>query len=148
MATAKDPICLMQVDTDNPNGGTSEHDGQTYYFCAPGCRIVFERDPEGVGVGTQQAHRHGGAATAAADHRAAPVPSRQVGSVDTCRNWGRVLIPPLLISQMVAPVVRRWRHSSAYTSCRCRRGTGSSARLCAPRAEPEWNVPAKRRPWG
>ena len=47
MATATDPICLMQVDTANPNGGRSEYEGQTYYFCAPGCRIAFERDPEG-----------------------------------------------------------------------------------------------------
>ena len=51
MATATDPICLMQVDTDNPNGGTSEHEGQTYYFCAPGCRVAFERDPEGWASG-------------------------------------------------------------------------------------------------
>ena len=47
MATATDPICLMQVDTANPNGGRSEYEGQTYYFCAPGCRIAFERAPEG-----------------------------------------------------------------------------------------------------
>ena len=51
MATATDPICLMQVDTENPNGGSSEHAGQTYYFCAPGCRIAFERDPEGWASG-------------------------------------------------------------------------------------------------
>ena len=50
-ATATDPICLMQVDTANPNGGRSEHAGQTYYFCAPGCRIAFERDPEGWASG-------------------------------------------------------------------------------------------------
>lgn len=51
MATATDPICLMAVDTANPNGGSSEHAGQTYYFCAPGCRIAFERDPEGWASG-------------------------------------------------------------------------------------------------
>ena len=51
MATATDPICLMQVDTNNPNGGSSEYDGQTYYFCAPGCRVAFERDPEGWASG-------------------------------------------------------------------------------------------------
>ena len=50
-ATATDPICLMTVDTANPNGGRSEHAGQTYYFCAPGCRIAFERDPEGWASG-------------------------------------------------------------------------------------------------
>ena len=49
--TATDPICLMTVDTANPNGGQIEHAGQTYYFCAPGCRIAFERDPEGWASG-------------------------------------------------------------------------------------------------
>ncbi len=51
MATATDPICLMQVDTDAPNGGSSEYGGQSYYFCAPGCRVAFERDPEGWASG-------------------------------------------------------------------------------------------------
>lgn len=46
MATAVDPICNMDVDTDNPPGGRSEHQGTTYYFCAPGCRVAFEKDPE------------------------------------------------------------------------------------------------------
>ena len=41
----------MTVDTTNPNGGQSEHAGQTYYFCAPGCRIAFEHDPEGWASG-------------------------------------------------------------------------------------------------
>ena len=46
MATAIDPICKMDVDTDNPTGGQSEHDGTTYYFCAPGCRVAFDKEPE------------------------------------------------------------------------------------------------------
>jgi YHS domain-containing protein len=25
---------------------TSEYKGKTYYFCAPGCKKLFERDPE------------------------------------------------------------------------------------------------------
>jgi YHS domain-containing protein len=45
MATAIDPICKMEVDTDNPPGGSSEHEGTTYYFCAPGCKVAFEQDP-------------------------------------------------------------------------------------------------------
>ena len=45
MATAIDPICLMDVDTGNPPGGKSDHQGTTYYFCAPGCRVAFEDDP-------------------------------------------------------------------------------------------------------
>ena len=43
--TAVDPVCDMQVDTSKPPGGTAEHEGQTYYFCAPGCRSQFEKSP-------------------------------------------------------------------------------------------------------
>ena len=46
MATAIDPICQMDVDTDNPPGGQSEHNGTTYYFCAPGCKVAFDKKPE------------------------------------------------------------------------------------------------------
>ena len=46
MPTAIDPICKMEVDTDNPPGGQSEHQGTAYYFCAPGCKVAFDREPE------------------------------------------------------------------------------------------------------
>lgn len=46
MATAVDPICQMDVDTENPPGGQSEHQGITYYFCAPGCKVDFDKEPE------------------------------------------------------------------------------------------------------
>ena len=46
MATAIDPICQMDVDTENPPGGQSEHGGTTYYFCAPGCKVAFDKEPE------------------------------------------------------------------------------------------------------
>ena len=46
MATAIDPICQMDVDTDNPPGGQSEHNGTTYYFCVPGCKVTFDKEPE------------------------------------------------------------------------------------------------------
>jgi Cu+-exporting ATPase len=26
--------------------GTSEYEGQTYYFCSPGCKRDFDLDPE------------------------------------------------------------------------------------------------------
>lgn len=45
MATARDPVCGMTVDTETAPA-TSEYKGQTYYFCAPGCKKQFERDPE------------------------------------------------------------------------------------------------------
>ena len=46
MATEIDPICQMDVDTDNPPGGQSGYNGGTYYFCAPGCKIAFDKEPE------------------------------------------------------------------------------------------------------
>ncbi|NIT35667.1 MAG: YHS domain-containing protein [candidate division Zixibacteria bacterium] len=42
---AKDPVCGMDVDESSP-AATAEYEGQTYYFCAPGCRAAFEADPE------------------------------------------------------------------------------------------------------
>ena len=46
MATAVDPICKMDVDTDNSPGGSSDFQGTTYYFCAPGCKVTFDGEPE------------------------------------------------------------------------------------------------------
>jgi xanthine dehydrogenase accessory factor len=39
-AVAIDPICGMEVDIATARW-TAEKDGQTYYFCAPGCRTAF-----------------------------------------------------------------------------------------------------------
>ena len=64
MATAIDPICKMDVDTGNPPGGQSEHEGTTYYFCAPGCKVAFDKEPEkylaeaGVQSGESDGHEH------------------------------------------------------------------------------------------
>jgi YHS domain-containing protein len=42
---AIDPVCGMTVDTRTATI-TSEYKGQTYYFCAPGCKKAFDREPE------------------------------------------------------------------------------------------------------
>ncbi len=42
---AKDPVCGMDVDENNP-AATSEYEGVTYYFCSPTCKEEFEEDPE------------------------------------------------------------------------------------------------------
>ena len=44
--TAMDAVCGMSVDTSNPPGGVSTHTHKVYYFCGPGCRVAFEKDPE------------------------------------------------------------------------------------------------------
>lgn len=41
----KDPVCGMDVDESTAKN-TAQHDGQTYYFCAPGCKKAFEADPQ------------------------------------------------------------------------------------------------------
>ncbi len=41
----KDPVCGMDVDPKTA-AGRSEYRGQTYYFCAPGCKQAFDRNPE------------------------------------------------------------------------------------------------------
>ena len=43
---ASDPVCDMQVDVRNPPGGSFDHEGETYYFCAPGCNRAFQREPD------------------------------------------------------------------------------------------------------
>lgn len=42
--TAVDPVCGMTVDVA-PSNHPFEHEGRTYYFCCPGCRHAFAKDP-------------------------------------------------------------------------------------------------------
>ncbi len=42
---AIDPVCKMSVDDKNPPGGRSQYQGKTYYFCSPGCKRSFDREP-------------------------------------------------------------------------------------------------------
>ena len=44
MATATDPVCGMQVDTEHAQW-TYEYNGTVYYFCAKGCMLEFKDDP-------------------------------------------------------------------------------------------------------
>lgn len=41
---AIDPVCHMEVEVATARWIT-EHDGETYYFCAPGCKAAFEKAP-------------------------------------------------------------------------------------------------------
>ena len=42
---AIDPVCKMQVETETARW-KEEHNGQTYYFCGPGCMRSFRQNPE------------------------------------------------------------------------------------------------------
>ena len=42
---AIDPVCGMEVETETAEWKT-KYQGATYYFCAPGCKRSFEKEPE------------------------------------------------------------------------------------------------------
>lgn len=41
----RDPVCGMQIDEMKAEGKI-EYEGQTYFFCASGCRTKFAQDPK------------------------------------------------------------------------------------------------------
>lgn len=43
--TAKDPVCGMMIDPSEA-AAQSAYQGRTYYFCAPECKVAFDREPE------------------------------------------------------------------------------------------------------
>lgn len=44
---AKDPVCKMEVD-EKKAAATSTYKGQTYYFCAKGCKNVFDKERRNI----------------------------------------------------------------------------------------------------
>ena len=45
MEKVKDVVCGMMIDPKEAVA-TSEYKGKTYYFCAKGCKVAFDKDPE------------------------------------------------------------------------------------------------------
>lgn len=41
----KDPVCGMMIDPATAKGGSSKHNGETFYFCNPKCKTKFEAEP-------------------------------------------------------------------------------------------------------
>jgi YHS domain-containing protein len=60
---ALDVVCHMEVDPKTAPA-KSEYKGQTYYFCARGCKVAFDKDPEkyvqaaGQSAGQHHGHQH------------------------------------------------------------------------------------------
>jgi P-type Cu+ transporter len=46
----KDPVCGMDVHPEvaRAQGLVADHEGRTYFFCGPGCRLDFMDDPARV----------------------------------------------------------------------------------------------------
>ena len=40
-----DPVCGMVVDPKTA-AGKSEYQGKMYYFCSPGCKRDFDKEPQ------------------------------------------------------------------------------------------------------
>lgn len=58
-AALKDPVCGMNVDSQN-TAAAAVHGGRTYYFCSAGCREKFEKDPQSYLVEQPAGgHHHG-----------------------------------------------------------------------------------------
>ncbi len=57
---AKDLVCGMEVD-EKAAAATSEYEGKTYYFCAPGCKKAFDENPAKyiMGEGEMKGGMHG-----------------------------------------------------------------------------------------
>jgi YHS domain-containing protein len=52
----RDPVCGMEID-EKKAAEKVHYQGRTFYFCSPGCRAAFERDPEKY-VRTQEGGGH------------------------------------------------------------------------------------------
>jgi len=46
ITTVKDSVCGMDVNPETAAGGSSEHAGNTYYFCSSACKAKFDAEPE------------------------------------------------------------------------------------------------------
>jgi len=58
MEKVKDLVCGMTIDPRTA-AATSEYEGQTYYFCARGCKVSFDKDPEKYTKGEKETkHEH------------------------------------------------------------------------------------------
>ncbi len=59
----KDVVCGMDVDPKTATN-KSVYQGKTYYFCSPGCKRDFDREPKKyiksgtAGSGGQMEHKH------------------------------------------------------------------------------------------
>lgn len=53
----KDPVCGMMVDPEKAPA-KMQYKGETYYFCAPGCKAAFEKEPEKYLGGSEGVHGH------------------------------------------------------------------------------------------
>jgi len=75
--TAIDPVCGMEVEESTAQWKT-EYQGQTYFFCSPGCLRSFTKDPakylqaKAAGPHEHMGHEHDHGDHAGHDHAELP----------------------------------------------------------------------------
>ena len=91
-----DPVCHMEVAPEDA-AGSSEYQGQTYYFCGAGCKRAFDQDPErflqGTAGSTAARHQLEGAGAAPLVLKSYPVPTssqRAAKAVLAAPNWLKI----------------------------------------------------------
>ena len=52
---AKDPVCGMMVDEKKAKF-KSDYNGKTFYFCAPTCKVTFDKNPAKYSSGASPGH--------------------------------------------------------------------------------------------
>ena len=56
---AEDPVCGMDVN-EKQAAAQAQYKGQAFYFCSPGCKATFEKNPEKYAgkPGSHEGHGH------------------------------------------------------------------------------------------
>lgn len=54
---SKDPVCGMTVD-EKSTTDKSEYQGRTFYFCSPGCKKSFDKEPHKYAGGASHVGHH------------------------------------------------------------------------------------------
>ena len=53
----KDPVCGMDIDPQTA-AGSSEYQGQKYYFCSEHCKKAFDKEPQKYVKPDEHQHHH------------------------------------------------------------------------------------------
>ena len=54
---SKDPVCGMNVE-EKKTPASAQHKEKIYYFCSPGCKETFTKNPEKFAAAEEKAGAH------------------------------------------------------------------------------------------
>lgn len=86
MATVKDPVCGMEIDSESA-AASSDYEGTTYYFCAVGCKEQFDAEPAKFLSAAPQAAAEEPPAPTAPPAAPEPAPAQPSPAAPEPRKW-------------------------------------------------------------